>query len=273
MAERLKHKLLEQEKLVDIVAGPDSYRDLPQLIQLITGEKQIDEDSSHPDIQMHKAGAMNVQLSLDETYADIIPVRADGARSAFVSVMRGCNNMCAFCIVPYTRGRERSRPVESVVEEVRLLSERGFKEVTLLGQNVNSFADHSSAGRPPTGEDDDGKDAFASVYARGFRSVYKPKRQGAVRFAELIERVADVDPEMRIRFTSPHPKDFPDELLAVIASRPNVCNQIHMPAQSGSSTCLERMNRGYTREAYLELVHRIRTLLPDVGLSSDFMTG
>mmetsp|Transcript_6403 Transcript_6403/g.21998 ORF Transcript_6403/g.21998 Transcript_6403/m.21998 type:complete len:623 (+) Transcript_6403:119-1987(+) len=271
MAERLKEKLIESEKMVDIVVGPDSYRDLPRLITAVrSGAKGAD--------------AMNVQLSTEETYADITPVRSEGATTAFVSVMRGCNNMCAFCIVPFTRGRERSRPTASVLDEVRMLSEQGVKEVTLLGQNVNSFADFSggggqgaaaaavSGGRSPAGGTAEVKDPFA-VYASGFRSVYKPRRDGAVSFAELLYRVSEVDPEMRVRFTSPHPKDFPDELLHVVLERPNVCSQLHMPAQSGSSAVLESMRRGYTREAYLELVRHIRHTIPGASLSSDFISG
>eukprot|EP00898_Chlorokybus_atmophyticus_P006917 jgi/Chlat1/7226/Chrsp57S00539 len=264
MAERLKERLLETHKLVDIVVGPDAYRDLPTLLEAV--QKTGDDDDSNP------VTAMNVQLSLDETYADIAPVRESGATSAFVSVMRGCNNMCAFCVVPYTRGRERSREIGTIVEEVRRLSAEGFKEVTLLGQNVNSYADaQSEPTRLSTPIED--------VYAKGFQSVYKPRREGAVRFAELLDRVANIDPEMRIRFTSPHPKDFPDEVLCVMAERDNVCKFVHMPAQSGSTTVLERMRRrvprvlGYSREAYLELVDHIRDQVPNVALSSDFISG
>ena len=262
MAERLKAKLLEADRLADIVAGPDAYRDLPRLIEAVRSDAG--------------SKAMNVQLSADETYADIVPVRPAGAKSAFITIMRGCNNMCAFCIVPFTRGRERSRPVASVVDEVRALSRQGVKEVTLLGQNVNSFADFSErdAARAEGGEaSPSGKSGDASVYAPGFRSVYVPRRDGAVSFAELLQRVADVDPEMRIRFTSPHPKDFPDEVLRVIASRPNVCACLHMPAQSGSDTTLARMGRGYTRDAYLALVARARELIPGVEFTSDFISG
>ena len=194
-----------------------------------------------------------------------------------MSIMRGCNNMCAFCIVPFTRGRERSRPRGSILDEVRRLSDEGCKEVTLLGQNVNSYADASPSAGGDAGAvvttDDGPTDAFERYYAPGFKSVYKPRRDGAVRFAELLDAVADVDPEMRVRFTSPHPKDFPDEVLRVIAARPNVAKQLHMPAQSGSSSVLERMRRGYTREAYLDLVERARRDIPGVALSSDFISG
>uniref|UniRef100_A0A1D2A981 CDK5RAP1-like protein n=1 Tax=Auxenochlorella protothecoides TaxID=3075 RepID=A0A1D2A981_AUXPR len=256
MAERLKHRLLESERLVDIVAGPDAYRDLPRLIDLVSGRG---------------AGtAINVQLSADETYADVAPLRAGGSHSAYLSIMRGCNNMCAFCIVPYVRGRERSRPLASILEEVHRLSDSGFKEVTLLGQNVNSYADFSAAGeaaRATFGAPDE------EVYAQGFRSVYRPRRAGAVSFAELLDRVAEIDPELRVRFTSPHPKDFSDAVLRVIADRPNVCTQLHMPAQSGSSAVLAAMRRGYTREAYDALVDRVRAALPGVALSTDMISG
>lgn len=253
MAERLQKKLIDSDKLVDLVVGPDAYRDLPALIEAIQGTR----------MGKHRKTAMNVQLSLEETYADVTPVRNAGQTSAYLSIMRGCNNMCAFCIVPFTRGRERSRDVASIEKEVHTLAEQGVKEVTLLGQNVNSYADftHSS----------DWKTHYP--YAEGFSSVYKPKRENAVAFAELLDRLADANPEVRFRFTSPHPKDFPDELLHVISSRPNVCSNIHLPAQSGSTRMLEIMKRGHTREAYLNLVDRIRSLIPDVTLSTDMIAG
>ena len=230
------------------------------------------------------ASVMNVQLSVDETYADIAPVRKNDATknpAAFVSIMRGCDNMCAFCIVPFTRGRERSRPFASIVDEARRLSREGYKEVTLLGQNVNSYADKSAffaetapqtlAGDASVSLDD----PFERYYARGFRSVYKPSRSrdGAMRFGELLDLVADVDPEMRVRFTSPHPKDFPDEVLRIIQTRANVGKQLHMPAQSGSTSVLRRMRRGYTREAYVDLATRVREQIPGVAISSDFIAG
>ncbi|KAM9860065.1 mitochondrial tRNA methylthiotransferase CDK5RAP1 [Aulostomus maculatus] len=248
MAERLKTELLEREKLVDVLAGPDAYRDLPRLLTIADGGQQ----------------ASNVLLSLEETYADVMPVHhAPQGRSAFISIMRGCDNMCSYCIVPFTRGRERSRPISSILEEVRLLSDQGVKEVTLLGQNVNSYRDMSEkqfCGTAPT------------KLSRGFNTVYRTK-QGGLRFSALLDRVSLVDPDMRIRFTSPHPKDFPDEVLHLIAERGNVCKQIHLPAQSGSSRVLSAMRRGYTREAYLELVHNIKRNIPDVSLSSDFISG
>jgi len=233
------------------------------------------------------ASVMNVQLSVDETYADIAPVRKNDATknpAAFVSIMRGCDNMCAFCIVPFTRGRERSRPFASIVDEARRLSREGYKEVTLLGQNVNSYADKSAfkffAETAPQTLAGDRRsfsldDPFERYYARGFRSVYKPSRSrdGAMRFGELLDLVADVDPEMRVRFTSPHPKDFPDEVLRIIQTRANVGKQLHMPAQSGSTSVLRRMRRGYTREAYVDLATRVREQIPGVAISSDFIAG
>lgn len=249
MAERLKTQLLERERYVDVVAGPDAYKDLPRLLAIT---KRGDQR------------AVNVLLSLEETYADIVPVRMNAdACTAFVSIMRGCDNMCSYCIVPFTRGKERSRPLESVVAECRQLGdEQAVKEITLLGQNVNSYRDVSV---------DEGREVVGTL-ASGFRTVYKPKKGGA-RFAQLLDAVAEALPQTRIRFTSPHPKDFPDEVLHVMRRHANVCKHIHMPAQSGSSTVLERMRRGYSREAYLELVERVRELLPGVTLSSDFICG
>lgn len=174
--------------------------------------------------------------------------------------MRGCDNMCTYCIVPFTRGRERSRPVHSIVNEVRQLYEQGVKEVTLLGQNVNSYRDLSQ------------DTSNVTSLAKGFKTVYKQKK-GGLRFADLLDKIADISPELRVRFTSPHPKDFPDEVLHIVRDRPNVCKNLHLPAQSGSTQVLERMRRGYTREAYLELVEHISSLIPGVGLSSDFICG
>ncbi|XP_077807587.1 mitochondrial tRNA methylthiotransferase CDK5RAP1 isoform X4 [Macaca mulatta] len=248
MAERLKEEILNREKMVDVLAGPDAYRDLPRLLAVAESGQQ----------------AANVLLSLDETYADVMPVQTNpSATSAFVSIMRGCDNMCSYCIVPFTRGRERSRPVASILEEVKKLSEQGLKEVTLLGQNVNSFRDNSEV---------QFNNAVSTNLSRGFTTNYKAK-QGGLRFAHLLDQVSRVDPEMRIRFTSPHPKDFPDEVLQLIHERDNICKQIHLPAQSGSSRVLEAMRRGYSREAYVELVHHIRESIPGVSLSSDFIAG
>ncbi|XP_072370749.1 mitochondrial tRNA methylthiotransferase CDK5RAP1 isoform X2 [Scyliorhinus torazame] len=248
MAERLKEEILEKEKLVDVLAGPDSYRDLPRLLTVAeAGQK-----------------AVNVLLSLDETYADVMPVQVNSeTKSAFISVMRGCNNMCSYCIVPFTRGRERSRPISSIAQEIRMLSDQGVKEVTLLGQNVNSYCDTSEVSfhmKEPT------------HLSHGFSTIYRNKI-GGLRFADLLDRVSRIDSEMRIRFTSPHPKDFPDEVLQLIQERANICKQIHLPAQSGSTAVLKAMRRGYTREAYLELVNHIRRIIPGVSLSSDFIAG
>ena len=222
MAERVKDKIIEQEKLVDIVVGPDAYRDIPNLLA------EVDDGRK----------AVNVLLSLEETYADITPVRtSDNGLSAFVSIMRGCDNMCAFCVVPFTRGRERSRPMESILREIQHLSDHGYKEVTLLGQNVNSY------------------------------------KYEDIDFTQLMDEASKVDPEMRFRFSSPHPKDFPEPLLHLIAERPNLCNYIHIPAQAGSDSMLERMRRPYTREQYLKLTERMREIIPGVSLSTDIIAG
>mmetsp|Transcript_58258 Transcript_58258/g.102480 ORF Transcript_58258/g.102480 Transcript_58258/m.102480 type:complete len:440 (-) Transcript_58258:39-1358(-) len=210
----------------------------------------------------------NTLLSFDETYADISPVREVNTASAFVSIMRGCNNMCSFCIVPFTRGRERSRPIDSILKEVQNLSNNGVKEVVLLGQNVNGYHDSSeeSAAKFP-----------ASTYqiAEGFNNMYRSKKRDlpGARFADLLHAIADINPDMRIRFTSPHPKDFPTEALAAVANRTNICNSIHLPAQSGSTSMLQRMRRGYSREAYLALVKQIREMIPDVSISTDLIAG
>ncbi|XP_031489292.1 CDK5RAP1-like protein [Nymphaea colorata] len=251
MAERLKEKILDADKMVDVVCGPDAYRDLPRLLDAVDyGQKGI-----------------NTLLSLEETYADITPVRiSSNSVTAFVSIMRGCNNMCSFCIVPFTRGRERSRPVASIVREVGELLKEGVKEVTLLGQNVNSYNDSSSG----TGEDI--KSGTDWKFSEGFSSMCKIKNMGK-RFSDLLDILSSEFPEMRFRFTSPHPKDFPDELLYLMRDRYNICKIIHLPAQTGSTAVLERMRRGYTREAYLDLVQKIRKIIPDVALSSDFITG
>ncbi|VDK70053.1 unnamed protein product [Litomosoides sigmodontis] len=250
MAERVRHNLLTCTDNVDVVAGPDSYRDLPRLLAIA------------------RCGSMaiNVQLSLEETYADIVPVRKDKfSKTAFVSIMRGCDNMCTYCVVPYTRGRERSRPMNSILDEIRRLSDEGVKQVTLLGQNVNSYRDLSEISFPSTCLTEPGM-------ASGFRTKYKPKK-GGYTFLTLLDKVSQIDPEMRIRFTSPHPKDFPLEVIKLIKERSNICKQIHLPAQSGSNAILEAMDRGYTRESYLELVDRIKTLIPNVSLTSDFIAG
>lgn len=226
MAERLNNRLFEKKGLVDVVAGPDSYRSLPQLL----------------DDAFEKRLAMNVELSLTETYSGIFPFRYDdNGISAFVSIMRGCNNFCSYCIVPYTRGRERSRDVDSIVSEVLKLQQQGYKEVTLLGQNVNSYSFEK-----------DGE---------------------TVTFPQLMERVALAVPNMRIRFTTSHPKDMDDSLLYVMAKYDNIAKWIHLPVQSGSTTVLQRMNRRYTREWYLERVAAIHRILPDASITTDIMCG
>ena len=230
MAERVKDDLLQNHHC-DLVAGPDAYLSLPDLIaQAETGHK-----------------AINIELSTTETYRDVVPQRLHGARiGGFVSIMRGCNNFCHYCIVPYTRGRERSRDVESILREVRDLRDRGFKEVTLLGQNVNSYRAHMPNGANEPYETD---------------------------FPTLLRLVAAEVPEMRVRFTTSHPKDMSDETLRVIAEVPNVCKHIHLPVQSGSDRILKLMNRKYTREWYLERVAAIRRIIPDCGLSTDIFAG
>ena len=229
MAERLKEKFLEEEKLVDLVIGPDAYRSLPLLIE--------EADSGQK--------AVNVLLSRDETYADIAPLRLNSnGVNAFVSIMRGCNNMCSFCVVPFTRGRERSRNPDSILTECRDLFDRGFREVTLLGQNVDSYHWHSGV---------DGERAMG--------------------FAELLENVARISGLLRVRFSTSHPKDITDEVLHVIARYENICNSIHLPVQSGSTLVLQRMNRTYTREWYQGRIRKIREIIPDCGITSDIIAG
>ncbi|MFM7594888.1 MAG: tRNA (N6-isopentenyl adenosine(37)-C2)-methylthiotransferase MiaB [Flavobacteriales bacterium] len=235
MAERLKKNLLEEEKLVDIVAGPDAYRDLPNLISEVgTGQK-----------------AVNVLLSREETYADISPVRLDqGGISAFVTIMRGCDNMCSFCVVPFTRGRERSRDPKSIVAECHDLFNKGYREVTLLGQNVDSYRWNLSS-----------------------KGALKNPTEASMNFAQLLQSVANVSPLLRVRFSTSHPKDMTDDVLEVIASNHNVCNYIHLPVQSGNSEVLYRMNRGYTREWYLDRIDAIHRIIPDCAISTDIITG
>ena len=229
MAERLKSKFLEEEKLVDLVVGPDGYRTLPKLIKETDGGQK----------------AVNVLLSRDETYADIAPVRLNSnGVNAFVSIMRGCNNMCSFCVVPFTRGRERSRPPDSILAECRDLFEQGYREVTLLGQNVDSYHWHSGV-----------------------------SAEKAIGFSELLESVASISPLLRLRFSTSHPKDITDEVLYTMKKFENICNNIHLPVQSGSTIVLQRMNRTYTREWYLAKVKRIREIIPDCGITSDIIAG
>lgn len=235
MAERLKKSLLEEEKLVDIVAGPDAYRDLPNLIEEVgTGQK-----------------AVNVLLSRDETYADITPVRMDkGGVSAFVTITRGCDNMCSFCVVPFTRGRERSRDPETIVQECKNLFDLGYREVTLLGQNVDSYRWNMTS-----------------------KGEIKDETKPTVNFAQLMEMVALIHPDLRIRFSTSHPKDMTDEFLEVMAKYENVCEYIHLPVQSGNTEVLKRMNRGYSREWYLERIDSIRRIMPDCAISTDIISG
>lgn len=234
MAERLKSKFLEEEKLVDVVVGPDAYRDLPNLIE------KVDEGSR----------AVNVLLSREETYADISPVRLNSnGITAFISIMRGCDNMCSFCVVPFTRGRERSRDPESIIQEARQLFEAGYREVTLLGQNVDSYKYIV-----PGTED----------------QVNGPE---VVHFADLLALVAEVNPLLRVRFSTSHPKDITDEVLYAIAKYDNICKYIHLPVQSGNSRILELMNRTYDREWYKERIDAIRRIIPDCGISTDIITG
>ena len=235
MAERLKKNLLEEEKLVDLVAGPDAYRDLPNLIEEVgTGQK-----------------AVNVLLSRDETYADISPVRLDqGGISAFVTIMRGCDNMCSFCVVPFTRGRERSRDPHTIVDECRDLFEKGYREVTLLGQNVDSYRWNISS-----------------------KGEIKDASQPTTNFAQLMEMVALVSPNLRVRFSTSHPKDMTDDVLEIMAKYENICPYIHLPVQSGNTDVLYRMNRGYSREWYLERIDAIKRIIPDCAISTDIITG
>ncbi|HEY4656721.1 MAG TPA: tRNA (N6-isopentenyl adenosine(37)-C2)-methylthiotransferase MiaB [Cyclobacteriaceae bacterium] len=239
MAERLKSQLLEEEQLVDLVAGPDAYRDLPKLIA------KVDDGGR----------AVNTFLSREETYADISPVRLNSnGVTAFVSIMRGCDNMCTFCVVPLTRGRERSRDPQSVVNEARNLFERGFREVTLLGQNVDSYK--------------------WSPEANSKAWIERKEPEGVVNFAHLLDRVARIHPGLRVRFSTSHPKDITDEVLLTMKRHDNICKYIHLPVQSGSTRILGLMNRGYSREWYLKKVERIREILgPECGLSSDMITG
>ena len=240
MAERLKKQLLEEEKLVDIVAGPDAYKELPILLREV-------EDG-------HKA--INVLLSLEETYAEIQPTRLNSnGVTAYISITRGCDNMCSFCVVPLTRGRERSRNPESIVAEAQDLVSKGYKEVTLLGQNVDSYLWYGGGAR------------------KDFDKLTEDEKASSVSFANLLEKVAQVDPALRVRFSTSHPKDIHDEVLFVMKKYDNVAKHIHFPAQSGSTRILEKMNRTYTREWYEMKYNRIKEVLPNCGVSCDIITG
>lgn len=235
MAERLKQSLLEEEQLVDVVAGPDSYRDLPNLLKEVGGGQK----------------AVNVLLSRDETYADISPIRLDGnGVSGFVSITRGCDNMCSFCVVPFTRGRERSRNPETIVRECKDLFDNGYREVTLLGQNVDSYRWNMTS-----------------------KGEIKDETQSTTNFAQLMEMVAKVSPDLRVRFSTSHPKDMTDEVIEVMAKHENICPYIHLPVQSGNTEMLKRMNRGYSREWYLDRIAAIRRIIPDCAISTDIITG
>lgn len=235
MAERLKQSLLEEEKLVDLVAGPDAYRELPGMIEEVNGGQK----------------AVNVLLSREETYGDISPIRLDeGGISAFVSITRGCDNMCSFCVVPFTRGRERSRDPKTIVQECTDIFNKGYREVTLLGQNVDSYRWNMTS-----------------------KGVIKDEEQATTNFAQLMEMVAQIHPDLRIRFSTSHPKDMTDEVLEVMAKYENICPYIHLPVQSGHSDVLQRMNRGYSREWYLDRIAAIRRIMPDCAISTDIISG
>lgn len=240
MAERLKAKFLEEEKIVDLVVGPDAYRDLPNLLEDVDDGRQ----------------AINVILSKDETYADLNPVRLGGnGVTAFVTITRGCDNMCTFCVVPFTRGRERSRDPFSIVEECKNLHQKNYKEITLLGQNVDSYL------------------WFGGGLKKDFKNASDIQKATAITFATLLDMVADAVPEMRIRFSTSNPQDMHEDVLRVMAKHKNICKYIHLPVQSGSTTVLQRMNRQHTREEYLELIYKIKNILPDCALSHDMITG
>lgn len=240
MAERLKSKFLEEEKIVDMVVGPDAYKDLPNLLQ------EVEEGRD----------AVNVILSKDETYGDISPVRLGGnGVTAFVSITRGCDNMCTFCVVPFTRGRERSRDPQSIIEEVNDLAKKGYKEITLLGQNVDSYL------------------WYGGGLKKDFKNATEMQKATATNFAQLLEMVATAQPKMRIRFSTSNPQDMTEDVLYAMAKHDNICNYIHLPVQSGSTRILKEMNRQHTREEYLQLIDRIREIIPDCAISQDMISG
>ena len=240
MAERLKNKFLEEEKIVDLVVGPDAYKDLPNLIN------EVEEGRD----------AINVILSKEETYGDISPVRLQtNGVSAFVSITRGCDNMCTFCVVPFTRGRERSRDPQSIVEEVNELAEKGYKEITLLGQNVDSYL------------------WYGGGLKKDFKNATEIQKATATNFAGLLKLVAEAQPKMRIRFSTSNPQDMTLDVIEAMATYRNICNYIHLPVQSGSDRILKKMNRLHTREEYFTLIDNIKKLIPDCGISHDLITG
>jgi tRNA-2-methylthio-N6-dimethylallyladenosine synthase len=241
MAERLKSKFLEEEKLVDIVVGPDAYRDLPNLVQ------QVDDGKK----------AVNVLLSKEETYADISPVRLlSNGVSAFVSITRGCDNMCTFCVVPFTRGRERSRSPETILNEAKELFEKGYREVTLLGQNVDSYLWYGKEG-----------------LKKDYKNLSNEEKAKSTNFGQLMEQVALISPLLRVRFSTSHPKDITDEFLDIMAKYDNICKYIHLPFQSGNTRVLEKMNRGYTREWYMGRIDQIKKVMPTCSISADIIAG
>lgn len=240
MAERLKAKFLEEEKIVDLVVGPDSYRDLPNLLEEVNAGRD----------------AVNVILSKEETYGDVSPVRLNSnGVSAFVSITRGCDNMCTFCVVPFTRGRERSREPNSIIEEIKELSNKNYKEITLLGQNVDSYL------------------WYGGGLKKDFKNASEIAQATAVDFSQLLDMVATSFPNMRIRFSTSNPQDMNLDVIYTMAKHENICNYVHLPVQSGSTSVLKRMNRQHTREEYLALIDNIRKIIPDCGLSQDMMTG
>lgn len=240
MAERLKHKFLEEEKIVDLVVGPDAYKDLPHLLEEVDNGRE----------------AINVILSKEETYGDISPVRLQSnGVSAFVSITRGCDNMCTFCVVPFTRGRERSRDPKSILQEVNGLWTKGYKEITLLGQNVDSYL------------------WYGGGLKKDFKNASEMQKATAVHFAELLEMVAKAQPGMRIRFSTSNPQDMTLDVIQVMSKYRNICNYIHLPVQSGSDRILKKMNRLHTREEYFKLIDNIRAIIPDCGISQDMIAG
>jgi tRNA-2-methylthio-N6-dimethylallyladenosine synthase len=240
MAERLKEKFLDEEKIVDMVVGPDAYKDLPNLVKEIEAGRD----------------AVNVILSKEETYGDISPVRlGTNGINALVSITRGCDNMCTFCVVPFTRGRERSRDPQSILEEVKDLAEKGYKEVTLLGQNVDSYV------------------WFGGGLKKDFKNASNIQKATATNFAQLLSMVAEAHPKMRIRFSTSNPQDMTLDVIHTMAKYPNICNHIHLPVQSGSTRILKEMNRQHTREEYIKLIDSIREIIPSCGISQDIITG
>ena len=240
MAERLKDKLLEEEKMVDLVVGPDSYKDLPNLLD------EVD----------HNQKAVNVILSKSETYGDISPVRIhNNGINAFVSITRGCDNMCTFCVVPFTRGRERSRNPDSILREIDELNQKGYKEITLLGQNVDSYLWYGGGPK------------------KDFKKATEEQKKNSIKFSSLLDLVASSFPEIRIRFSTSNPQDMTIDVIETMSKYNNICNYIHLPIQSGSDRILKKMNRLHTREEYLELVKKIREIIPNCGISHDMITG